>query len=146
MRVNPNQAMERKSISRKQRFGAEREFGLIVGSVFTLLGGLSLYLNRLGFLAQVKLTLGVVLIVAGLFFPVALALPRRGWMALAMAVFSVITNVALALVYFLVFVPFGFILKLRGWDPLLRRSAPARSYWSDYSERQRDVRHYERMY
>jgi hypothetical protein len=110
------------------------------------LGGLWLYLGKLGFIAQGKLILGVTLVLTGLVVPRALVLPRRGWMALAEFLFSIISKVALALLYFLVFAPFGFIMRLRGWDPLLRRSASARSYWNDYSERQSDLRHYEKMY
>jgi hypothetical protein len=138
--------MDSKSVSPKLRFRAEREFGLIVGIIFSLLGGLWLYLGKLGFIAQGKLILGVTLVLTGLVVPRALVLPRRGWMALAEFLFSIISKVALALLYFLVFAPFGFIMRLRGWDPLLRRSASARSYWNDYSERQSDLRHYEKMY
>ena len=67
-------------------------------------------------------------------------------MALGEFLFTVISKVSLAVIYFLVFAPFGFIMKLRGWDPLQRRSAAASSYWNDYSERQSDHRHYEKMY
>ncbi len=127
-------------------FRREREFGIIVGGVLSLIGGLWLYLGKFGLLAQGKLILGGTLILAGLAFPRALVYPRKVWFAIAEFLFSLITKFALALVYFLVFAPAGFIMRLRGWDPLLRRSASAGSYWNDYSERQKDSRHYEKMY
>lgn len=131
---------------RKLSRGREREFGLIVGTVFTLLGGLWIYLGKFGFVAQGKLILGITLVLTGLVFPRALVLPRRAWMALGEFLFTIISKGSLALLYFLVFAPFGFIMRLRGWDPLQRRSAAARSYWNNYSERQSDPRHYEKMY
>ena len=132
--------------SRKLSYRQEREFGLIVGTVFTLLGGLWIYLGKFGFVAQGKLILGITLVLTGLLFPRALVLPRRGWMALAEFVFTLISKVALAILYFLVFAPFGFVMRLRGWDPLQRRSVANGSFWNDYSGRQRDLRHYEKMY
>ena len=86
------------------------------------------------------------LVLTSLVSPRALVLPRQGWMALTGFLFSIITKVTLALLFFLVFAPFGFIMRLRGWDPLRRRSASAHTYWNDYSERQSDLRHYEKMY
>ena len=138
--------MSSKVLVLKSSFAQERQFGLIVGTVFTLLGGLWLYLGKLGFIAQGKLILGITLLVTGFVVPRALVLPRRGWMALAEFLFTLVSKVSLVLIYFLVFAPFGFIMRLRGWDPLQRRSVAARSYWNDYSERQRNLHHYEKMY
>jgi hypothetical protein len=46
--------MHSKSVATKQLSKAEREFGLIVGSVFILMGGLWLYLGKFGFVAPTK--------------------------------------------------------------------------------------------
>ena len=56
------------------------------------------------------------------------------------------TSVILAIVYFGVVTPIGWIRKAVGGDPLRRRAAPAGSYWFPYSDRQRDPRHYEKMF
>jgi hypothetical protein len=131
----------------KQRsFRAEREFGLIVGGVFVLLAGWWLYRGKFLHATQVTLPLGALLIFFGLLYPRALVLPNRAWMTLAEVLSFVTTRIILAVVFFLVMTPIGVVKRFLGWDPLSRRSARSDSYWRDYSERQRDSRHYEKMY
>lgn len=125
---------------------AEREFGLVVGGVFVLLGGWWLYRGKFTTAADVMLPLGVLLILFGLIWPRALALPNRAWMLLAEGLSYVTTRIILGLVFFLVITPIGLVKRLSGWDPLGRRSARSSSYWKPYSERQRDPRHYEKMF
>ncbi len=67
-------------------------------------------------------------------------------MALAEALSRVMTGVILAIVYFGVVTPIGLIRKAFGGDPLRRRVAASGSYWFPYSDRQRDPRHYEKMF
>jgi hypothetical protein len=125
---------------------AEREFGLVVGGVFVLLGGWWLYRGKFTTAADVMLPLGVLLMLFGLIWPRALALPNRAWMLLAEGLSYVTTRIILGLVFFLVITPIGLVKRLSGWDPLGRRSARSSSYWKPYSERQRDPRHYEKMF
>jgi hypothetical protein len=42
--------------------------------------------------------------------------------------------------------PIGFVKRLFGWDPLSRRAPASESYWRPYSDRQKDARHYEKMF
>jgi hypothetical protein len=126
-------------------FRAERQFGLIVGGIFGLLGGWWVFKGKFEVLAFILLTLGIVLLSLGAVFPRALVLPRRWWMLLAVAISFVTTPIILAILFFLVVSPIGLIKRLTGWDPLGRRAASAPSYWKNYSAR-RDPRHYERMY
>lgn len=127
-------------------FRAQREFGLVVGGVLILLSGWWLYRNK--FLPVVRITfpLGALLILLGLLWPRALVLPNKVWMLLAEGLSFVTTRIILALVFFLVVTPIGVVKRLMGWDPLGRRGARSTSYWKPYSERQRDPRHYEKMF
>ncbi|MCA1605251.1 MAG: SxtJ family membrane protein, partial [Acidobacteria bacterium] len=75
-----------------------------------------------------------------------LVLPSKAWMLLAEGLSFISTRIILALVFFLVLTPIGVVKRLLGWDPLSRRSASSGSYWRPYSERQRDTRHYEKMF
>jgi hypothetical protein len=127
-------------------FRAEREFGLIVGGVFVLLGGWWLYRGKLINAAYVTLPLGTLLILFGLLWPRALVLPNRAWMLLTEGLSFLTTRIILGLVFFLVMTPIGLVKRLFGWDPLGRRSARSSSYWKPYSERQRNPRHYEKMF
>jgi hypothetical protein len=140
MRQNEATEMKRRS------FRAEREFGLVVGCVFALLGGWWLYRGKFGSAAHVLLLLGALLIFFGLTWPRALVWPNKAWMLLAGALSFVTTRIILGLVFFLIVTPIGVVKRLSGWDPLGRRGARGASYWKPYSERQRNPRHYEKMF
>jgi hypothetical protein len=67
-------------------------------------------------------------------------------MLLAEGLSFVMTRIILGIVFFLIITPIGVVKRLSGWDPLDRRSGSRASYWRPYSERQRDTRHYEKMF
>jgi hypothetical protein len=129
-----------------RRFRIEKEFGLLVGTVFVLLGGWWFYRGKMANVPAVLLLLGTSLIVLALIFPRALVYPNKAWMKLAEVLAFVMTRIILGIVFFLIVTPIGVIKRLSGWDPLRRRMAPSASYWHSYSTRQRDKRHYEKMY
>ena len=131
---------------RSRPFRAERDFGLVVGGVFALLGGWWIYRERLTGWAEGLFAGGACLVALGLARPAWLAVPRRHWMRLGEAIGGVVAFVILAFVYFLVLTPIGLVKRLTGWDPLGRRAAPASSYWRPYSPRLRDPRHFEKMF
>jgi len=125
---------------------AEREFGLVVGGVLILLSGWWLYRGKFQSISHITLLLGALLVLLGLVFPKALVLPNKAWLAFAEALSFLATRVILAFVFFAVVTPIGVVKRLFGWDPLHRRAARGDSYWQPYSERQRDPRHYEKMF
>ena len=133
-------------IIRKKSWRAEREFGLIVGGMLLLLSSWWIYRGKFHRVTPVTLPIGSVLVLLGVVIPRALYYPNKAWMALAEVLSYISTRIILAFVYFLVITPIGIIKRLSGWDPLDRRAARRESYWRDYSERQRDPRHYEKMY
>ncbi len=54
----------------------------------------------------------------------------RGWMAVAKIIGSIMTTVILGVVFFIVFVPVGLVLRLAGKDHLQRKKdADAATYW-----------------
>lgn len=131
----------------KQRsFRTECEFGLVVGGVFILLGLWWLYRGKFVGAAYALVPLGVLLILLALLTPRALVYPNKVWMFVGECLSFVSTRIILALVFFLVITPIGLVKRLLGWDPLHRRSRREESYWRPYSVRQRDVRHFEKMF
>ena len=132
--------------TRKKSRRAEREFGLLVGGVLLVLSLWWLYRGKFPTLSHVTLPLGGLLVLLGLIFPAALVWPNKAWMALAEVLSFVTTRIILAFVFFVIVTPIGVIKRLFGWDPLHRRAARSDSYWKPYSERQRDPRHYEKMF
>jgi len=131
---------------KKKYFRREREFGLIVGGVFVLLSGWWLYRGKFSNASHITVPLGSLLILLGLLWPRALVWPNRAWMLLAEGLSFVTTRIILGIVFFLIITPIGVVKRLSGWDPLGRRSDRRSSYWKPYSERQRDPRHYEKMF
>jgi hypothetical protein len=131
---------------RQRSFRAEKEFGLVVGGVFTLLSTWWFYRGKFTSVAPLTLPLGLLLILLALVFPRALIYPNKAWMKLAEALSFVTTRIILGIVFFLMITPIGIIKRKLGWDPLQRRAKSSESYWKPYSERQRDPRHYEKMY
>jgi len=138
--------MTRSEYPRRKSFRAEREFGLIVGGIFVLLSGWWMYRGKFHSISQVTLPLGGLLVLLGIVFPRALVIPNKAWMALAEALSFVSTRIILAVVFFGIVTPIGFVKRLFGWDPLCRRAPASESYWRPYSNRQRDPRHYEKMF
>ena len=127
-------------------FRAEREFGLIVGAVFGLLGAWWIYRGKFLNAAYVLTILGAALIISGIVVPRVLVFPRKGWMKLAEALAYVSSRIILAVIFFLVLTPIGLIKRAMGWDPLYRRSPARDSYWHPYPSRQQNPRHYEKMF
>jgi len=111
-----------------------------------LLSGWWIYREKFHAVSQVTLPLGAVLVLLGLVFPRALVLPNKAWMALAEVLSYVSTRIILAVVFFGIVTPIGFVKRLFGWDPLSRRAPASESYWRPYSDRQRNPRHYEKMF
>jgi hypothetical protein len=133
-------------ITRKRSWRAEREFGLIVGGVLLLLSLWWQYRGKFSHVSQITMPVGTALVLLGLVLPQALVLPNKAWMAFAEALSFVTTRIILAFVFFVIVTPIGVVKRWFGWDPLHRRAAPGDSYWKPYSERQRDPRHYEKMF
>jgi Saxitoxin biosynthesis operon protein SxtJ len=131
---------------RKRSFRAEREFGFIVGGVFTLLSVWWLYRGKLVGAAHILLPVGGVLLLLGLILPRLLVFPNKVWMTMAEGMSFVSTRIILAFVYFAVLTPIGLIKRALGWDPLNRRAGSKASYWRPYSPRQKNPRHFEKMF
>ena len=129
-----------------QSFRREREFGLIVGAVFSALGLWWLYRGKFATAASILAIVGSALILFGIVFPRALVGPRKAWMKLAEGMAYVSSRVILALIFFLVLTPIGLIKRAMGWDPLYRRAGPRDSFWHPYPPRQQNPRHYEKMF
>jgi hypothetical protein len=129
---------------KSRTFRAEREFGLLVGAVFSLLGLWWFYRGKFAVAAYVFTIAGVVLVLLGAAFPRLLIIPRKLWMKLAEGMAYVSSRIILSVIFFLVLTPIGVVKRAMGWDPLQRRSGSRESFWHTYPAR--DPNHYERMY
>lgn len=128
----------------RTKMDADRKFGLVVGGVLALLG-LALVLAGSRLAGPVLGGAGALLLVLGSVAPRLLGPVHRGWMAVARTLGRVNTTLFLGLVFFLVLTPLGLALRLSGRDELARRRR-RRTGWVPYPERNRDPRHFEKMF
>ncbi len=105
-----------------------RRFSLVVGGGLTLVGLISWYRGH----DTVPLVLWFVagaLVLAGLVYPRSLRPVEKGWMAFGHALGWVNTRIILTLLFALVVVPVGLVMRLFR-DPLDRKMRDGRtSYW-----------------
>ena len=107
--------------------GEGRKFGLTVGIAFLVLAGIGAWRGK-ETTALVFGMLGAVLVLAGLVMPTRLGPVQRGWMGVAHAISKVTTPIFLAVIYFIVITPAGFVLRLLGKKPL-RAPHDTTTYW-----------------
>ena len=107
---------------------SDRAFGLVFAAVFLLVS--------LWPLLEAEGPRWWALGIAGAFAVVALVRPillaglNRQWIKLGILLGKVVSPVALAILFFVVFAPIGVFLRLSGKDPLrLKRDGAATSYW-----------------
>lgn len=107
---------------------SDRSFGLVFSVFFVvvgllpLLGGHSIRLWSLG--------LSGAFLLLALFIPSVLAPANRVWTKFGMLLHSIVSPIALGILFFAVVTPTGFVMRLFGKDPLRLRFDPSpRSYW-----------------
>ena len=132
--------------SKRRAFWAERQFGRGVGGILILIGGWLSWQDTGSAVSWIVLAVGVLLVLSGSIYPRVLVWPNRGWMRMAEGVSWVSTRVVLGLVFSIAVTPIGVVKRLMGWDPLGRRRPAAESYWVAYPSRQRNPKHFERMF
>lgn len=88
-----------------------RKFGLTVGIAFLAFGSIAMWRGK-QLTAMVLLSLGGVLVVAGLVVPTLLGPVEKAWMGLAHLISKVTTPIFMGIVYFVVITPIGFIRRM----------------------------------
>jgi hypothetical protein len=122
---------------------SHRSFGLTVGGVLLAIAALSVWRHH-PTRAEILAALGGLLIAFALVRPAALAGPAAVWARIGHALGWFNSRVLLTVMFVLVMWPIGFISRLFGNDPLERRKRA--SMWSDYPQRLRDPKHFERQF
>ena len=101
-----------------------RKFGIVTGILIILLvGTLVPWIWGLNILSWQRYTgpIGGVLILWGLVHPSSLIYVFKPWMMFAEKVGWVNTRIILFLLFFVMFMPIGFIMRLFGHDPMRKR-------------------------
>lgn len=109
-----------------------RKFALTVGTAFLVLAGIAWWRSH-PVMWRLLGGLGAVLWVAGLTVPSRLGGVYRFWMGLAHAISRVTTPIFLGIVYFLVMMPVGLVMRAFGRNPV-KHEAKGDSYWAPRTE------------
>jgi hypothetical protein len=123
----------------------ERKSALTVGIVLLGLAAWSVYRGRETAI-WIFGSMGVALIAAGLFIPVAARAFHVVWMRLAHALGWVNSRILLALIFYLVMTPVGLVQRLAGRDALCRRGPGSASYWIPRSAPKQSKEQFERLF
>jgi hypothetical protein len=107
---------------------SNRSFGTLFVTVFAIIGGLSWWNDGTWYPYWIALSAltGTVTLLA----PAWLTPLNRAWMKLAEILNRIVSPIVLGVIFFVVMLPFGLVMRIAGRDPLRRRYEPAaRSYW-----------------
>ena len=108
----------------------ERSFGVIVGVVVSALAAFKLTRPGVSHAPVAGLVIGAILVFAGLAWPRSLRRPNQLWMQLGALLHQLTSPVILALLYFVVFTPIGFLLRCFRHDFFgLKIKTGAQTYW-----------------
>ena len=107
---------------------SNRSFGILFVVVFGLLGAYSWW--RGGTVYPWAFGLSVLTLVVTLAKPEWLAPANRAWMKLAELLNRVVSPIVLGVIFYGVFTPTAWVMRLAGRDAMKRRFEPAtRTYW-----------------
>ena len=124
---------------------ALRKFGVTVGLAFLALGAVSRWRGH-ELPPRILWTVGALLLVPGLVAPGLLAPVQRAWMAFAEIVGAFNTRVILGLLFYVVFTPIGFVMRLFH-DPMTRSLRDAQhSHWVKRTPTAVDRARYEQQF
>ena len=96
-----------------------RRFGLTVGGAFLVLASLAWWRGR-AHACVAFAAIGGLLLLGGLLLPASLGPVFRAWMGLAHLMSRITTPVFLGLLFYLVLMPVGLVMRLFGASPLPR--------------------------
>ena len=123
----------------------ERTFGFSVGTVCAL-GAVYFFWRGRTTPAAIFGFLATGLLLPALMAPVLLRVPNALWRQLSHGLAWLNARILLSVIFLLVLTPLGLIFRLVRRDPLGRGRRGSGSGWVPYPERQRNPKHYERMY
>jgi len=125
------------------RLPTERSFGVSVGLACAAAGAWAAWRAH-PTVAWLFVTIGVVLLVAGLTAPAVLRIPNRLWWRFAQALGWINTRVLLIVFFVVVITPLGVLMRTFGQNPL--RPSHRGTSWSSYAARRRSSQHYEHLF
>lgn len=122
-----------------------RKFGLTVGIVFGIFGGLLFWRGKDYYVYF--MTLSAFLILSGLLAPAILKPIQKAWMGIAVTMGWFMTRVILAILFFLVFTPISLVTRIIGKDFIDKKfHTNTESYWITKEQTNLEKTRYEKQF
>ena len=122
-----------------------KQSALMVGAVLLLIAAWNVWKDR-PLVYEIAGGCGLLLILVGLLWPAAARIFHRGWMRFAGVLGYVNSRILLSLMFYLVFTPYGLVMRAFGRDTMNRRGAGKQSYWIRRAKTRQDRPQYERLF
>ena len=122
-----------------------KQSALMVGAMLLLIAAWNVWKDR-PWVYGLAGACGLLLILIGLVSPGASRIFHHGWMRFAGALGYVNSRILLSLMFYLVFTPYGLVMRLFGRDTMNRRGAGKRSYWIPRVKTRQERQQYERLF
>lgn len=117
----------------KTKISSNRSFGLVFSGVFFTLAFFA-WKKGSGYLTT-WIVFGVVMLIMALALPTYLAPLNKSWNRLGLLLHYIVTPIVMFLMFFVVFMPLGFVLRLFGKLSLKKKFDPQiQTYWITRSE------------
>jgi len=122
-----------------------KEFGVTMAAILIVIGDIALWRERPT--AIYLLGLGAALGALGLFKPDVLKPLQKAWMGLGVVLGFFVSRIIMAVLFYLIITPVGFIMKLFGKDILDQRIDKNKtSYWHELPVVHKPKESYENQY
>ena len=116
-----------------------RKFGLTVGAAFAVLAAISWWREHPTPM-YIFGALAAALLIGGVVVPGQLGPVYRGWMKFALLISKVTTPIFMGIVFFIVIMPIGLLMRLFGRNPV-QHKAVNKSYWAPRANARGDLTH-----
>ena len=122
-----------------------RKFGITVGIILLIIAGVLFWKEKESF--QILLTAGAVLLILGVTIPAILKYIYWVWMIFATIIGWIMTRMILSLMFYMIFTPIGFILRLFGKQFIeLNWNKTENTYWKYRSKSIFKKENYEKQF
>lgn len=112
----------------KIKMGSERSFGLTFAGLFLLLALYPLFTNQA--FKYGPLTISFILTLLALIIPTVLKWPNYLWLKLGLLLNKLVSPIILIVLFFVVFTPMAYLLRIFGKDILKLKLDPTKTtYW-----------------
>jgi hypothetical protein len=133
---------EKSDISKKEI----RKWAVSLSIVLSIVGGVLWYKGNSSYSLWIW-ALAATILVLSLITPLLLRPVYKGWLFFTPAIGWVIRMLFLAIIYYIICMPIGFVLRLSGKDLLDGDfTREAESYWKDKKVEEFDAKEYEKQY